>query len=58
MPFDANAYNAAYKRDNYDQILLRVPKGMREEIAKAAAKRGMSTNQYIISLILDAQLQA
>lgn len=51
MPFDANTYNAAYKRDNYDQILLRVPKGMREEIAKQATDRGLSLNQYIISLI-------
>ncbi len=51
MPYDANTYNAQYKRDNYDQILLRVPKGMRDEIAKAAAARGVSTNQYILQLI-------
>lgn len=51
MPYDANTYNAQYKRDNYDQILLRIPKGMREEIAKAAAEQGMSLNKYILSLI-------
>lgn len=51
MPFDPATYNAQYKRDRYDQILLRVPKGMREEIAKAAADRGLSLNQYILSLI-------
>lgn len=51
MAFDANTYNAQYKRDNYDQILLRVPKGMREEIAKAAASRGLSLNQYLLTLV-------
>ena len=51
MPYDANTYNAQYKRDNYDQFLLRIPKGMREEIAKAAAEQGMSLNKYILSLI-------
>ena len=51
MPFDATTYKAQYKRDNYDKILLRVPKGMREEIAQTAAGRGMSLNQYILSLI-------
>lgn len=51
MPYDPIAYKAQYERDNYDKILLRVPKGMREEIAERAAERGMSTNQYILSLI-------
>ena len=32
MPYDPIAYKAQYERDNYDKILLRVPKGMREEI--------------------------
>lgn len=51
MAFDANTYNVQYKRDNYDQILLRVPKGDKERIAQTAAERGMSLNKYILSLI-------
>lgn len=51
MAYDPIAYKAQYERENYDKILLRVPKGMREEIARRAAGRGMSTNQYILSLI-------
>lgn len=51
MPFDPNKYKDDFNRANYDDIKIRVPKGMREEIAKTAAERGLSLNKYIISLI-------
>lgn len=51
MAFDANAYKSEFNRQAYDQITLRVPKGERDKIAKQAAGRGLSLNQYIISLI-------
>jgi predicted HicB family RNase H-like nuclease len=51
MAFDQTAYKAEYNRQAYDQITLRVRKGERKEIAKAAAERGMSINKYILSLI-------
>lgn len=51
MPFDPTAYKTEFNRQAYDQITLRVPKGQREKIAQTAAERGMSLNQYILSLI-------
>ncbi|MBO4847853.1 MAG: Arc family DNA-binding protein [Clostridia bacterium] len=51
MSYNAE-YNARYKREKYDQIMLRVPKGMREKIAKRAAELGMSVQRYLIELFL------
>lgn len=49
--FDPTAYKTEYNRQAYDQITLRVPKGERERIARTAAERGLSVNEYIRSLI-------
>ena len=43
-----NRWNA----EHYDAIRICVPKGAREEIAAAAAKRGMSVAGYIKHLIM------
>lgn len=51
MAFDQRTYVDQYDRDHYDRIALRLPKGGKEALAEAAAKRGMSINQYIASLI-------
>lgn len=51
MPFDANEYNARYKREKYEQVQLRVPKGYREKIAEQADARSMSMNKYLMWLI-------
>lgn len=51
MAFDANTYNAQYKREKYDSMNFRVPKGKREEIAAQAAARGMSVNKYLLWLV-------
>lgn len=40
-----------YQRNNYDRILLRVPKGKRDEIKKQAENKKMTVNQYLIHLI-------
>ena len=51
MPFDKQTYKDQYNREHYEQITLRVPIGTRARIAEAAAERGLSTNQYIVSLV-------
>lgn len=43
-----------YRTERIDTILVRVPKGQKEIIQKAAADKGVSLNQYIVSSINDA----
>lgn len=43
-----------YESENYDKILLRVPKGERETIQNAADKAGKSMNRFILDAVLDA----
>lgn len=45
------AYDAKYQRENYDTILVRVPKGMKDEIRTAAESSGISLNAYIVEAI-------
>lgn len=40
-----------YEAKNYDKVLLRMPKGRREEIKAAAEAEGMSLNAYIMAAI-------
>lgn len=40
-----------YNQKKYDQIVFRVPKGMREIYINYAKKNGMSLASYIIHLI-------
>lgn len=45
---DANRRAVAkYKKENYDQIQLRVPKGRKDEIQAHAEAQGESTNGFI-----------
>ena len=45
---DANRRAVAkYKKENYDQIQLRVPKGRKDEIQAHAEAQGESTNAFI-----------
>ena len=45
---DANRRAVAkYKKENYDQIQLRVPKGRKDEIQAHAEAHGESTNGFI-----------
>lgn len=37
--------------DKQDNIIIRVPKGKREEIKAHAQEKGMSLNAYIVELI-------
>ena len=40
-----------YEKENYDKVLLRLPKGNREKIKAHAQQKGMSLNAYIMDLI-------
>lgn len=40
-----------YEAKNYDKVLLRMPKGRREDIKAAAEADGMSLNAYIMDAI-------
>lgn len=40
-----------YEKENYDKVLLRLPKGNREKIKARAQQKGMSLNAYIVDLI-------
>jgi hypothetical protein len=45
------AYVDNYKRENYDQIRLLVPKGFRDTIREHASARGESNNAFIARAI-------
>lgn len=40
-------YINAFMKEAYDRISVTVPKGTKEDIAKAAKAQGISTNEYI-----------
>ena len=42
-----------YEAANYDKVLVRLPKGEREQIKSAADAAGESLNSYIVSAIRD-----
>lgn len=42
---------AKYESNNYDKILIRVPKGKRDEYRSYAEKQGMSLNGFIVDAV-------
>ena len=40
-----------YEKENYDKVLVRMPKGKREEIKAAADLAGVSLNAFIMEAI-------
>ena len=44
-------YNARYKKENYQQINLSVPKGVREKIKAAAESDGKTMTAYILAAV-------
>lgn len=51
MAFDANQYIADFKRNNYDQIGILVPKGRKKTIKDCAAREGISVSQLVIKAL-------
>lgn len=40
-----------YNKENYEQIVMRVPKGVKEKIKAAAEKEGKSMTSYIMGAV-------
>lgn len=52
MAYDAQREaTARYNRKTYERVELRVKKGQRELIKKAAEERGKSLNRFVLDLI-------
>lgn len=53
MAYSESQKNATikYMKENLDQIIVRVPKGKKDEYKALAQSRGKSLTQYIIDLI-------
>lgn len=46
------AYNSKYNSENYDAILIRVPKGMKERLQRQAERKGKSLSAYIAEQLI------
>lgn len=51
MPYDKKAYDKQYDKDNYDKILLVLPKGAKAELKSYAQANDLSLNQLILKAI-------
>lgn len=40
-----------YNRENYDRVVVMVPKGTKDNIKAEAKSRGQSANEFMLSLI-------
>ena len=44
-------YKNEFKRNNYDQVLLTIPKGQKENWKEEAKRRQLSLNQLVIEAV-------
>lgn len=44
-------YQAEFERENYDRVVILLPKGKRQILKDYAAKRGESVTQLVISTL-------
>lgn len=51
MAFDQTQYITDFKRENYDRIMLQIPKGRRKILKDLSAKKDESMNQLIIAAV-------
>lgn len=52
MSKPTSAVKDRWNKANYDQLNIRLPKGKKAELQKAAESAGMSLNQYCASKLL------
>lgn len=52
MSKPTSAVKDRWNKANYDQLNIRLPKGKKAELQKAAESAGMSLNQYCTSKLL------
>ena len=48
---DRKEYKSRFNKEHYDQLLMVVPKGMKQIIQYLAADKGMSVNAYLQDLV-------
>ncbi len=48
------AYTNKYLVEKYDSTIIRLPKGMKEEVKSFAKKQGKSVNGFVVELIKNA----
>lgn len=51
--FNQSKYIQQYTKENYDRVVLQLPKGQRERIKAKAKENGLSMNAWISQLIND-----
>ena len=49
--FNPTKYKNAFQKENYDRLIINVPKGQKERIKAHAANKGKSINSYVVELI-------
>ena len=53
--FNPTAYKNEYAKEHYERINISLPKGCKQIVQELAKKAGLSTSQYIWSLIEKAK---
>ena len=48
MAFDENEYKARYQRENYDRVVILIPKGKKADIKERAEDLGISVSELIV----------
>lgn len=51
--FNATKYKNDFAKEHYDRINLTIPKGIKDKIKASAKKANMSTNEYILTAIIE-----
>ena len=51
MPYDAKQYAIDFIRENYDQVVVKIPKGKKKILEEEAEVRDTSVNKLVISAI-------
>ena len=49
---DRKRHAAEYNKENYDSLLMKIPKGAKEQIREAARRRGVSMTAFVMSAAL------
>lgn len=52
--FNPTKYKNDYQKNNYDRLVINVPKGQRQVIKDFASKQGQSLNAFVVGLIEQA----
>ena len=56
MAFDKKMYDSEFEKNNYDKILIKIPKGKRDELRALAKDNGISMNRLFIEAVEDKYL--